>query len=66
MAILTVPGIGRNLFSQKTAARKGIVSIFDVNKPKMEAGDITVPLGWRERRFLLLQARMDTQERSWS
>ena len=66
MAILTVPGIGRNLFSQKTAARKGIVSIFDVNKPKMEAGDITVPLGWRERRSLLLQARMDTQERSWS
>ena len=37
-------GIGRNFFSVKTAARKGIVSIFDVNKPRLEAGDITVPL----------------------
>ena len=24
--------------------RKGVVSIFDVNKPMLEAGDITVPL----------------------
>ena len=44
IAILMVPGIGRNLFPVKTAARKGIVSIFDVNKPRLEAGDITVPL----------------------
>ena len=42
IAILIVPGIGCNLFSVKTAARKGIVSIFDVNKPRLEAGDITV------------------------
>ena len=39
-----MPGIGRNIFSVKTAARKGIVFIFDVNKPRQEAGGITVPL----------------------
>ena len=44
IAILIVSGIGRNFFSVKTAAGKGIVSIFDVNKPRLEAGDITVPL----------------------
>ena len=44
IAILIVPGIGRNLFSVKTAATKGIVSIFVANKPRLEAGDITVPL----------------------
>ena len=43
IAILNVPGIGRNLFSVKTGARKGIVSI-DVNKPRLGAGNITVPL----------------------
>ena len=43
IAILIVPGIRRNNFSVKTAARKGIVSIFDSNKPSMEAGDNTVP-----------------------
>ena len=42
IAILNVPGIGRNLFSVKTAAKKGIVSIFDVNNPRLEASD-TVP-----------------------
>ena len=44
IAVLIVPGIGRNMFSVKTATRKGIVSIFDVNKPRLKAGDITVPL----------------------
>ena len=44
IAIVIVPGIGRNLFSVKTAARTGIVSIFDVNNPRLEAAEITVPL----------------------
>ena len=44
IAILIVPGIGRDLFSVKTAARKGIVLIFDVIKPRLEAGGITVSL----------------------
>ena len=39
-----MPGIGRSLFSVKTALRKSITSSFDVNKPWLEAGDITVPL----------------------
>ena len=33
IAILIVPGIGRNLFSVKTAARKGIVSISTSTNP---------------------------------
>ena len=45
IAILIVPGIGRNLFSAKTAARKGIVRIFNANKLRLKAGDITVALG---------------------
>lgn len=44
IAILIVPGIGRNLFSVNTAARKGIVSIFNVNNPRLEATDIAVQL----------------------
>ena len=40
-----VPGIGRNRFSVKAAAktaRKG--NNFDVNKPRLVAGDVNVPL----------------------
>ena len=44
IAILIVPVIGCNIFSAKTSARKGNVSIFDVNKPRLEAGDITLPI----------------------
>ena len=44
IAIPFVPEIGRNIYSIKTAARKGIVSTFDVNKPGLEAGNIAVPL----------------------
>ena len=42
--ILIVFDTGHNPFLVKTAARKGIISIFDVNKLRLEAGDITVPL----------------------
>ena len=44
IAIVTVPGNDRNLFSEKTAATKVIVSSFDANKLRLEAGEITVPL----------------------
>ena len=44
IASFTVPGIGRNVSSTTTAARKGTASSFDVNKPRMEAADIAVPL----------------------
>ena len=44
IAILIVPGIGRNHFLAKTAATEGIASTFDVNQPRLEAGDVAVPL----------------------
>ena len=44
ITILIVPGIGSIVFSAKPAARKGIISIFDVDKSRLKAGDITVPL----------------------
>ena len=44
IAILIVPGIERNLFSVKSATKKGVVSIFDFNNPKLELSGITVPL----------------------
>ena len=40
---LTVPGLGRNLFSVKQAARNGLVSIFDMTNPKLETHNHTFP-----------------------
>ena len=45
--IVMVPGIGRNLFSVMTAAKKGIVTIFDYENPMLERFNVTVPL-WSE------------------
>ena len=42
--ILIVPGIGRNLFSVKSATKKGVASIFDFDNPRRELSVITVPL----------------------
>ena len=36
--------VGGNIISVKGPVRKRIVSIFDVNKPRVEAGEISVPL----------------------
>ena len=42
--IVVVPGVGRNLFSVMTAAKKGIVTIFDSVNPRLEGFRVTVPL----------------------
>ena len=42
--IVVVPGIGRNLFSVMTAAKKGIVTIFDYENPRLEGFNVTVSL----------------------
>ena len=44
IAIFIVPGIGRNLFSVKSATKKGVISIFDFDNPRLELSGITVPL----------------------
>ena len=44
LSCLIVPGLGRNLFSVKQAARNGIVSIFDMDSPRLEANNFTLPL----------------------
>ena len=44
IVILIVPGIGRNLFAVKSVTKKGIVSIFDFDNPRLELSGITVPL----------------------
>ena len=44
IAILIVPSIGRNLFSVKPATKKGVVSIFDFGKPRLDLSDIIVLL----------------------
>ena len=44
VAILIVPGTGRNLFSVKSTTKKGVVSIFDFENVRLELSDITVPL----------------------
>ena len=40
---LTVPGLGRNLFSVKQAARNCLVSIFGMTNPKLETHNHTFP-----------------------
>ena len=44
IAIFIVPGIGRSLFSVKSATTKGVVFIFDLDNPRLELSDITIPL----------------------
>ena len=44
IAILIAPGIGHNLFSVKSATKKGVVSIFDFDNPRLELFGITVLL----------------------
>ena len=39
-----MPGIRRNLFSVMTAAKKGPVTIFDFENPRLEGINVTVPL----------------------
>ena len=36
LSSLIVPGLGRNLFSVKQAARNDVVSIFDMTNPRLE------------------------------
>ena len=44
ISVLIVPGLGRNLFSDKRASRNGVVSIFDKYNPRLEANNFTLPL----------------------
>ena len=44
IAILIVRGIGRNLFSIRLVTKKGVVSIFDLDSPRIELSGIIVPL----------------------
>ena len=44
IAILIVPGTGRNLFYVKSATKKGVVSIFDFANSRLKLSSITVPL----------------------
>ena len=41
---LIVPGLDRSLFSVMQAARNGVVFIFDMEKPMLEANNFTLPL----------------------
>ncbi|CAN0549652.1 unnamed protein product, partial [Laminaria digitata] len=44
LSCLVVPGIGRNLFSVKQAARNGVVSIFDTTNPRLGTHNLIFPL----------------------
>ena len=41
---MVVPGLGRNLFSVITAAKRGIVAIFGDENSRLEEVNVTVPL----------------------
>ena len=38
-----MPGIGRNIFSVKSVTKKGVISIFDFDNPRLVLSGITVP-----------------------
>ena len=42
--IVVVPGIGRNLFLLRTAAKKGIATVFDYENLRLEGFNVTMPL----------------------
>ena len=44
LSCLIVPGLGRNLFSVKQAARYDVMSIFDMTNPRLETYIHTFPL----------------------
>ena len=44
LSCLIVPGLGRNLFSVKQAARNGVVPIFDMTNPRLKTHNHTFPL----------------------
>ena len=44
IAIIVVPGIGRNLFSVKSATKKVVIPIFDFDNHRLEGSGITVSL----------------------
>ena len=44
LSCLIAPGLGRNLFSVKQAARNGALSIFDMTNPRLETHNHTFPL----------------------
>ena len=39
-----MPGIGCNIFSVKSATKKGVVFIFNFDNPRLELSGITIPL----------------------
>ena len=41
---ITVPGLRSHLFSPLVASRMGVVAIFDSVQPRIEMGDVTVPM----------------------
>ena len=41
---IAVPGLGRHLFSPLVLSRMGVVTIFDSLQPRLEMGDVTVPM----------------------
>ena len=44
LSCLIVPGLGRNLFSVKQAARYDVMSIFDMTNPRLGTHNHTFPL----------------------
>ena len=53
--IVVVPGIGRNLFSMMTAAKKGIVTTFDYKNIRLEGFIVTISLRSESGEFYLFE-----------
>ena len=61
ISCLVVPGLGRNLFSVKQATRNGVVSIiFEMNNPRLETNNFTVPLQELESDLYFFSLELDS------
>ena len=44
VSVLVVPGLGRNLLSLPASASKGVATISDRDRPRMQVGNAVLPL----------------------
>ena len=58
-AIIAVPGLARHFFSPLVASRMGVVTIFDSVQPRLEMGDVTVPMNRLDNDVILCSISLE-------
>ena len=56
---IAVPGLERHLFSPLVASRMGVVTIFDSVQPRLEMGEVTVPMKRLDNETILCSVSLE-------